>query len=472
MFKKLDQRARKLIVVGINVLFFFFFLFWVFGIHKNDSTVISMHNSLLPWVFLMIAFQMLGFFLLKVSFYDFALWFLILSYPFMFGLLFKDAFNLSSTLLWNPIIYFSIDELFSSYVFVILSLESFFISYIWSYRRKDAVVKGNFTFVETSTDMYVTGVVLLIIGSIGKIINDSQIILLTQKANSYSAYSNAVSSGIWDDIAYLFLPGIFFLFYSGKLNNRKKKFLFYTSLVYFVTVMMLTGSRKVQIFSILALVLGYSCSLDRKKLSVLKKIAIGFFSLLLVNIIIIIREYRFDLVTIIPVFVERVKSFSLLGDLSGEVFTETGVTILSVASIIKVVPTFLPFQYGMTYLRTLPSFLPIGWIVGEFFDKASSTYVINVYNNLPVGSSFIGDLYWNFGYVGGIFISCVCGMLLYKIMIKKRWRNARFQYAIYFSIFSQVIVLVRAEIFDVYRPIITTLAFVFVINQILRKSGE
>lgn len=130
------------------------------------------------------------------------------------------------------------------------------------------------------------------------------------------------------------------------------------------------------------------------------------------NILIIIRDYRFELESIGPRIVEKLFSFNLFENIIGEIFAETGITLLSVASIIKLVPDIMPYQYGLTYLRTLPSFLPIGWIVGDFFNLASSTYVINTYTRIPVGSSFIGDLYWNWGYVGGGLSAFILGLLL------------------------------------------------------------
>ena len=231
-------------------------------------------------------------------------------------------------------------------------------------------------------------------------------------------------------------------------------------------MMLLTGSRKIQVFSILSLTLGYNFSIERRKekVPIWKIIVYLVLSLITVNILIIIRKNRFDLSTIIPTFVDNLLSLNLFENIFGEVFSETGITILSVASIIKSVPAIFPFEYGKTFLRTIPSIFPIGWLSGDFFSKASSTNVINAYTKIPVGSSFIGDLYWNWGYCGGILMAFVSGIIVQKI-ISINNKQSRIGYAIYFSVFSQLIVLVRAELFDIFRP----LFMIFIIKLIIEK---
>ncbi|WDU82053.1 hypothetical protein PWK10_09600 [Caloramator sp. Dgby_cultured_2] len=130
--------------------------------------------------------------------------------------------------------------------------------------------------------------------------------------------------------------------------------------------MMLTGSRKIQIFSILSLFLGYEFSLGRRNISFKRSIIIAILAIIIINLLITIRDKRFNLSLIVPEFIEKILSFNLFNNILGEIIAETGLTLLSVASIIRLVPNIFPYQYGLTYLRTLPSFLPIGWLVGDF----------------------------------------------------------------------------------------------------------
>lgn len=450
----------------INCMYVFAFIYWVLLNRGNTSVVNNYNLNLFPWVFGLILVQMVSFKIKNVLFCDFALWFSLISYMFMFGFLFSSVFNLDSNLLWNPISNYSDIELFKSYVFVILCLEMFSFGYLSFYNEKKVQKKNELRYAKSNRHIYNIGCVLLLIGSITKILNDIQIVFTTQSANSYSAYASAVSSGIIDDLSYLMLPGIFFVFFSGCIKERTKKSIFLIVLIYLVCIMILTGSRKIQIFSILSLFLGFEFSSEKSHLSIKNFLVYLFLALILINIIIIIRDNRFNLESVGPEILKTIFSFDLFGNILGETFAETGITILSVASIIKLVPVVKPFQYGLTFLRTIPSFLPIGWLVGDFFYQASSTYVINSYLQTPVGSSLIGDFYWNWGFVGGIIASFISGVIIFKLVNINDSKNIRKNYAMYFSFFSQLIILVRGEVFDIYRPIIMLVIIVFIMERI------
>ncbi|MDB1944457.1 O-antigen polysaccharide polymerase Wzy [Clostridium tertium] len=472
-FKESDVYSMFLWI--INILFIVTFLVWINEYWNNSEILYNYQFKLFPWVCALITVQILSFFIKKVTIYDFALWFVIISYPFMFGYLFRSVFSLDSMLIWNPVINYENRELFHAYIFVILALELFSFGYLLVYKKENRLKKYNLNKILPDKKVYRIGIALFIIGGVSKLINDIQIIYFTQSLNSYSAYSEAVSSGILDDLAYLMLPGVFFIFFSGCIKERSKKLMFIIVLVYLIFFMILTGSRKIQIFSILSIFLAYEFSLEKKRLSISRIVVYTFMAIISLNILIIIRDYRFELESIGPRIVEKLFSFNLFENIIGEIFAETGITLLSVASIIKLVPDIMPYQYGLTYLRTLPSFLPIGWIVGDFFNLASSTYVINTYTRIPVGSSFIGDLYWNWGYVGGGLSAFIFGIIISKLININDKYNIRKGYAMYFSMFSLLIILVRSELFDVYRPIIILIVFVFIFEQfkiIIRKERK
>lgn len=467
MLKYNKIKIRSLIIAFINIMFVSLFLFCNSKYFNNEEDITDPNKLLFKWVCALIIIQIICFKIKKVSIYDLGLWFIIISYLFMFGFIIIDVFNLQSSLIWNPIKYYSYDELYKAYSFAILSLSSFSLGYLLIYDNKTSINKEEFTKEPINKKMYISGILLLVIGTMSKLVNDLKIIIATQGANSYTAYSTAVGSGILDDLACLCLPGLFFIFYSGCISEKKKKRLFFIFLTYFVVMMMLTGSRKVQFFSILSLALGYSFSNMRKKNDkFIYRIVVGtILSIILVNILIIIRNNRFELSTIIPTFIDNLMSLNLFKNILGEVLAETGITILSIASIIRIVPNFMPFQYGLTFIRTIPSVLPIGWLIGDFFLKASSTNVINSYTKIPVGSSFIGDLYWNWGYAGGIIAAFVFGGIISKFL-KIDKINKRFGYALYFSYFSQLIILVRAELFDIFRP----LFIIWIVALIIKRA--
>jgi len=463
-----DNKAKiyNILFWVTNLLFITYFLIWVSVNWDNQKVLYDYNVKMFPWICRLICVQLLSFRLKKVSFYDFGFWFVAISYAFMFGYVFRDIFSLESRLLWNPIVNFGNSELFHAYVFVLLSLELFSFGYLIVYKSTYTLKKDKLYNIAPDERLYSIGVILFLIGGIARLINDLRIISVTQSANSYSAYSQAARSGLIDDLAYLMLPGVFFIFFSGCIKQRAKKMIFVIVLAYLVCVMMLTGSRKIHIFSILSLFLGYEFSSKERHLSIRRAIIYAFIAIIILNVVITIRDYRNDLASIGPILIEKLLSFNIFENILEEVLAETGLTLLSVSAIIKVVPNVMPYQYGLTYLRTIPSFLPIGWLVGDFFDLASSTYVINSYTGIPVGSSFIGDLYWNWGYFGGGFVAFLFGILICKFFLHiNNKSNTREACAIYFSIFAQLIVLVRSELIDVYRPVIMIFIIVFIVKK-------
>lgn len=459
----------------INLVFLLFYFIWSAYFWDDKSLINDFNSAIFRWVCILFCVQITSFFIKKVTKYDFCLWFTLLSYLFMFGYLFRDYFTLQTALLWNPIVNYSQTELFHTYIYIIGSLELFSFGYLTPYNvkqlpklfREQNELKG----ILKDHKVYTMGKILFLTGAIFTFIHDLPIILFMRQANTYESYSSAVSSGISGSLALFMLPGLFFLFFSGYLKERSKKILFFIVLSYLLLFMILTGSRKIQIFSITSLILAFNASNPVSTISIKKVIKIimllilGFFIL---TLLVTIRDYRFNLDQVVNGFIDNLSSFNILGILIGEIIAETGLTGLSVASIISVVPDYLPFQYGITFLRTIPSVLPIGWLLKDFFAQASSTYVINQYTGIPVGASMFGDLYWNFGYFGLIF-SFIFGNGFYRLLNKRQDKKRDYNYcynmALYFSLFSVLIILVRSEFFDIFRP----LTYVYFFSNILFK---
>ena len=464
----------------INIFFVLAYLLWTITYWSDRDFINDFNESIFVWIVLLFIVQSISFCMKKVSRYDFCLWFTLLSYPFMFGYLFRDIFSLQTTLLWNPINNYSQTELFHSYLYVIGSLHLFSFGYLLFFKRTNilSLVRTNVTIPKDSR-VYNLGKIFLGVGFCFTLVHDIPIILFMQAENSYLSYSNAVSSGISGSLALFMLPGIFFMFFSGYLNLKRKKALFICALLYFLIFMTLTGSRKLQVFSIISLFLGYGASNTKDRFTFskfLKGTGIVIMVLFVLTLLVTIREYRFDLSQLGTGLIENIYSLNILGMLFGEIIAETGLTGLSVASIISVVPDYLPYQYGITFIRTIPSVLPIGWLLKDFFSQASSTYVINLYTGIPVGASMFGDLYWNFGYCGllfSFFFGVFFCWLLEKQIDKEKIINYRFYGALYFSIFSILIILVRSEFFDIFRPVVyVSFASFFLLKVLYHNRKE
>ncbi len=471
MNNKIMVDQKRLVLSFINIVFTFFLLFFFLQFNNIDLSVNSPEKIIFPWIVVSLILHIINFKVRKYNFYEFGIWYIILSYFFLFGLVFREVMKLKYSLEWNPITYFSKTDLCKSYFFSLIALNCFSIGYfITKKNKKVSNISSNINNNKLN-EMFYLGLSLVLIGGICMLVNDFHIISVVNSYNSYLGYKYAVQSGLLDDLANLFLPGIFLLLFCGKLNKSQKKYIFLITAIYFIFIMMLTGSRKIKLFSLVSLFLGYIFSSKDEKgkkrhINIFKIFIIAVFGILLLNILVIIRDNRFELSNIIPIFMENLFNFNFINDILGEVLSETGLTQLSITSIIKTVPSVFPFQYGMTFVRTIPSFLPIGWLIGDFFYGASSTNIINTYLNMPVGSNLIGDLYWNFGIIGGFISAFVFGIILGKIFNIENKENINGNMAIYFCLFSQLIILVRAEFFDIFRPLV----LIYLIYLLLNKT--
>ena len=466
----LKVNKKNFMLNFLNILFLGILFFFFFYSKKSETLFSNPEYIVYPWVVSSLIIHIINFKFRKYKLYDFGMWYILVSYIFLFGLVFREVFSLNYSLEWNPIKYYSNTELFNSYFFSLIALNCFSTGYFMSKKIDLEVKYNNDENLNKKAQMFSLGLILALIGGICMLINDLRVISILKTYNSYLGYKYVNGGSILDDLAYMFLPGLFLIFFSDKLSTKQKKYIFLITIIYFVIVMMLTGSRKIKLFSIISLFLGYVFSSDKKtiikkKIKLSKILLYCLSGLLLLNIMVTIRDNRFELSNTIPVFLDNLLNMNFLKDVFGEVFSETGLTLLSISSIMRTVPSVFPFEYGLTFIKTIPSFLPIGWLVGDFFNGASSTNVINTYLDLPLGSSMIGDLYWNFGLIGGFISAFVFGILFAKLFNVDQKQNSSIGKAIYFCLFSQLIILVRAEFFDIFRPLIMVVVIAFILNK-------
>lgn len=464
--KKIVFHPPVILVVGIHLLIIMCFYYWA---HKNWNNLCTYgYESLIfPWVVVsfftnLFTLKMIG----KADYADFGLVFMICSYLFMFGHTFISVFDLQTTLLWNPSPYFSSSEKFRSALYAIGCLLVFSLIYACVINQKKNVNK----FFNNNSNLdsrwiYKLGWIFLVIGFISSVLTWGKIIVVTLSSGSYASYTLANTTGFFDDLSYLFAPGIIYLFSSHELNKKNERTLLVISLLFLTITMILSGARKTQLFAIIAIVLCYSSTRNKSKTSIRSIFMVLISGLVLLDLIYVIRENRFELNTIGSTFLNSLKGFKFLSSIVGETFAESGLSFYALVAVVSNVPSVFPYEYGMTFIRTIPSFLPIGWLVGDFFDKAASSYVINRFTGLPVGTSLLGDFYWNFGFAGGTILCAIFAIILAKISLLRIESHKEYQY---FSYLYIVLMGVRAGIFEIFRPLSIVLLVPLIVELILR----
>lgn len=460
---------NKILIRRDNLLIFFISIVSIFLLYiylKNIDIMQNYMEIMMPCIFSFFILEIICLCLIKkVAYYDFGLWFVVLSNFFMFGRFISYNFSLEDNLFISEKIYTNYDMLKSTY-FLILVIFLFSLGYCFSYKKCIRETKRR-----SNLDYRLLGVVLFIIGAPFRIYTDLVTIAYLSEVNSYAAFSDFAVPGIFYSIGALAIPGIICMIYTFK-SKSKKIFILFT-ILYLVTTMILTGSRKQQIFDILALVLFYSV-LSSTKIDIKKFIGMGMIGYIFLDLIYIIREYRTNLAIIPQEFMNSLGSFKVISKLIGETLGEIGIIFYSVVNIVHCVPNQFDYQYGTTFLRTLPSFLPVNTFVGDFFELASSTNVINKYMNMPAGSSMFGDLFWNFGFIFGLIASFLFGVFFSKLFNKFNDTETinKGVSPYYFVYFSILMVLVRAEFIDCWRTIVYFLIIDFLLKIILKTKGR
>lgn len=460
--KTVKNNVVLVISLLLNILFF---CIWYGSV--NLLTITNYAELLFPWVIVSLFLQMYSFLkLYKVPKIDMGLWFVFLSYLFMFGYVFIDFFGLQSSLLWTPIKEYTQALLFKAVSYVNVSLNMFTLGYLLSYRKNPSIHRRK---VEKNTNYdaktFYIGIFLCIIGGVCQLITSINLVVTTQTADSYSAYSEVSNVGIIDDISFLFVPGIIYVLISRRLNRIKAFILTGVVVGYFSAIMLLSGSRKTQLFGMLVVVLCYLHTYKPPKFKLYKKVILVLGGTVLLNMVYVIRENRMSLSQVIPEFFKSLSSMEFLRNLIPETLAETGITLCSVASIMHCVPQIFPYDYGASVFRSIVSVLPIGWLMPDFFAQASTTTTINEYLNLPVGASMFGDFYWCWG-LFGVFFAFLFGKLMSVISVKLQKKS----YEVYFSIFYIILMGVRAGLFELVRPLFVVVFVPWFIGYILKRK--
>ncbi|MGT2957808.1 O-antigen polysaccharide polymerase Wzy [Streptococcus bovimastitidis] len=455
--------------------FIFILSYWAFEIFST-SIPSNYEHVIFPWIIVSFILTLIGFVVIyRTPLSDVAIWFVLVSYLFMFGHVFLKVFDLHTSLVWNPGTFFHPNDKLRGALYAILSLDFISLGYFLnnSFSKEKNTSHGSdieLTKNNINNNMYKVGWIIFIIGLFCSLLNSYIVVTSTFRAGTYTAYAEAAgATGFLDDFAYLIIPGSTFILCSRKYKlNSARIFTSIISFLYLV-IMVFSGSRKTQLFSILTILICYRWVYGKHKLKLSTIISTSILGFLFLNLIYIIREYRTNLSMVIPSFIKSVIHLDFLREIFGETFAETGLSLYSVVSIVKYVPAVFHFEKGLTFVRSILAILPLGGFFPTFFKNGFSTALINKYTGIPVGSSLIGDFYWNFGMIGAIIFCLLFGIVLSKVGNMKYKGN--YQEPLYFSFLFVIFICIRAGLMDIARPLaIMTLIPLLIKNLLIRYS--
>jgi hypothetical protein len=478
MEKMITYRSKKTLkpffytffnfVVLFVLLFFTIFTFDTLGRTENWAMIVSILSiSLLIYQGMQLYFR-------KIPYTDFRIWFILLLHIFMFGRVYLHAFNLDIDIFWDLMYRYPSDLLYKTGLYILLYIQAIFIGLMFKIKHRS--VKTNKSLLikisednETDRLLFNSGIILLLFSVLFRLYIDINSIIATQINSSYSAIKQHV--GLADDFAILFVPSIL-LIISGTPKNKKWSIVFLcTSIMYFILVIILTGDRRYPVTGILAIMLCY-LSRNNIKFSFMKMIPLLIGAGILLNILTVIRKIRIENLTSVFDFFSKYgkELFSL--NIFYETLSEFGLSFFSVVAVIKYIPTTVSYLYGLTFIGSITSLAPVGFLFGEFYDRISvSSSTINKLDGYPVGATLAGDLYANFGWFS-IFAAIIFGAALSNLFIFKDGGKQNYYFARYYSMFYILINLVRSSFFEIFRASFMVYIFPIIIMMLLKQRAS
>ena len=433
-----------------------------------DSRPFTQNWASIPGMLAIIALGLNILFILqkKVSLFDFRFVFVILAYVFMFGRVWLAQFNVENLASWSVHRFYDPSILYKTSLFALCSIQFLFIGLFSGFRSEENCTFENFyTYTEAEkTHLYNTGVILLIIAVPCRLYTDLFAIISAGATGYYVSIGSI--TGLWDDFAFLIIPAVLCIAESKESLRRP---IIFSVIIYFIVVMSLTGDRRYYVSGILALMMYYLNGHAKKRIKLSRLIIYGLLAIVFLNLLELIREARNGDLGSIMSFATRygikILDFSNVATLT---LGEFGLSFYSLASIIEHVPNLLPFQYGLTFLRALPSILPFGDSFG-FLGIASPSAVVNQYTRLPLGGTLFGDLYANFG-LFAIIAAYFSGLIIRKYFVNLSNGKSELSCVLYYTSYYILINLVRCTVYEVVRPIVWCTLIPICIYKIMNRK--
>lgn len=409
----------------------------------------------------------------KIKIYDFRLIITLLMYCFMYGRIWLIHIGLQDQLTWSLHKLVPVQSLFRASLFVLCCNQLFFLGLFCG--RESIPFKTSCQKSMSHYDLKViesVGILLLLISIPCRIITDIYTYNTTNATGYYYNYQSM--TGLFDDFAFLLVPGILCICESHK---KHRLLILGIAFVYFVIIMALTGDRRYYAASILALTIYFVYTIvSGKKVSAkpFRTAVIVALALLFLNFLEVVQKMRNGGLVSLSVFISTYgNDVFALDDLLFDVMAEFGISFFSVASIIEHVPSYLNYQYGLTIIKSIPSILPIGFLNSSLGVVSPSDY-INAYTDLPVGGTLFGDLYANFSFLSLLFVF-FSGLFIRILMSKICSKKTSLRIVLYFTFSFVLVNLVRCTIFEIVRPVVWCTLIPYIIflffNRGVKSNG-
>lgn len=290
-------------------------------------------------------------------------------------------------------------------------------------RQKPQIIcdKGNEESVELER-AFLIGIILFVLGIVPTYMNYSQQIKHIMEGNMYAGIRETVDIGPIGLLGNFYQVGIFLILIGSKNHKIRARIILIAALI-FEVICMLSGNRSSQILRIIALLFIYYRIIQKitpKKIVVFS--VIGYVAVIVLYFISVYRNSNLADLSLLKSRIIEIAGGEPFFELLAQLGANLNVVVLTLVSI----PAYNNYNLGLTYIISWCAIYPnTGGLLGNIPNMyAFLNYLDTV---LPLGGSYIGELYFNFGWFGivfAIFIGMFIGWSSLKVenaIVQRKW---------------------------------------------------
>ncbi len=292
-------------------------------------------------------------------------------------------------------------------------------------------------------------------------------LIVQTRLNTYKLAVVENFSGVFIQLSYFCLIGYILLMLSFDRNIIKARMVLVLS-VLLLGAEMLSGGRVYAVVSIISIVYCYiNCIEKPKKKTLIAVLIAGFFALKLLTVITTLRTSSVITISAIGKGLLSTDHSFIVNALD-----EFGSTFFTIRETLTEVPSNLPYHYGQSYIKAWSLvLLNINGMLEPL--QQSIEYPVKFALKYAYGGSYIGELYYNFGYIGLLFAPLI-GILVGKISNKTYcYLVLRRYYSLAYWIMPMFASLMWVRgYFNVFtRGIVWGIVFIFIISRLCLKNN-
>ncbi|MDK6856397.1 MULTISPECIES: O-antigen polysaccharide polymerase Wzy [unclassified Aerococcus] len=461
---KLLTSINKIIIL---ILYLALILISAFVCSKSSEIYFLSNFSIVSFIILIVTFCLFKFY--TKTLFSFSSIFILLLYLFHFGQVYLNVIDYSfGKYKMNFIEYYSINELKSTLIFsfLIIFLTSFGILIKISFYRKNYEFFSKYR-INLSKSQF-KKLAFSFFGLVFPIKFYRDFSLIRYSINGgYLKTLEAIEEGsgvvtAFSLIAYTAIIMLILSNYPNKIKMRGLIFLF----AGYEIITMLSGGRGIQMVFLLLLVYIYHNFVEKLNFKGILSISlIGYILISFLNIIAVSRNFSSSMLPSLSTIHSSLITNNPILDL----IAELGGTIQTPIEIMRQVPYYLSFGKGNTFIGGIFRALPnIGGFLNQILEETN--FMSKIKASAP-GGSYIGELYYNFGYYAypfailfGVIIEFISKKISNTIVNKNL-----FEFCLFVPIFILGLWWVRNYFSEIVRVAIWNAILLLTLNYFINK---